>query len=108
MSLSRRTATTDLAIFAGDVMEWIRHRIVTCDGVIALLNASNPNVYLELGYAWARHVPTILVIKKDQIPPFDVRGHRYIHYESIWKLREEMKNVIGDLKRQGALVRPHR
>ena len=42
----------DLSTFVGDVMHWVQNRIRTSSLVIADLTEANPNVYLEVGYAW--------------------------------------------------------
>ena len=44
----------DLATFTGDVMDWVRARISSANLVIADLTSANPNVYLEVGYAWGK------------------------------------------------------
>jgi len=50
----------DLASFTGDVMDWVRERITTAQLVVADLTGANPNVYLEVGYAWGKGIPTVL------------------------------------------------
>ena len=42
----------ELSAFTGDIMEWIKGRIATATLVVANLSGANPNVYLEVGYAW--------------------------------------------------------
>jgi len=41
----------DYAQFTGDIFEWVKNRIRACKAVVADLSFSNPNVYLEVGYA---------------------------------------------------------
>ena len=57
----------DLSAFTGDVMDWVRNRIKTAKLVIADLTEANPNVYLEVGYAWGCEVPTVLLTKDTTI-----------------------------------------
>jgi hypothetical protein len=89
----------DLSTFAGDVMDWVKNRISTAKLVVADLSSSNPNVYLEVGYAWGRGVPTVLVARDSNDLKFDVRGQRCIIYKSIRQLEEllsrELKGLIG-------------
>jgi len=95
----------DLQVFTGDIVAEIRKRILESHGVIALLNSHNPNVFLEIGFAWANDKPTILVAKEDVELPFDVSGHRCIRYKNIVQLRELLTNEIAHLKAQGILAR---
>jgi hypothetical protein len=44
----------DHVAFAGEIISWLKQRIETADIVIAELSGSNPNVYLEVGYAWEK------------------------------------------------------
>jgi hypothetical protein len=52
----------DLASFTGDVIAWVKNRIGSAALVVAGLTAANPNVYLEVGYAWGRGVNTVFVV----------------------------------------------
>lgn len=87
----------DLQSFVGDVMEFVKERIATCDFVIADLTTANANVYLEVGYAWGLQKKTILIVKDTNELKFDVRGQRCIPYSAIkdleTKLSEELKRL---------------
>src|SRR5262249_29742536 len=52
----------DLSSFSGDVVNQIKQRIDTAALVIADLSSASPNVYLEVGYAWGRSRPTVLLV----------------------------------------------
>lgn len=93
----------DLATYVGDVISEIKNRIAASSGVVALMNGHNANVFLEIGYAWAKEKPAILVIKRGEKPPFDVRSHRYIDYGSISELRQRLTTEIAELKKVGVL-----
>jgi len=88
----------DMASFTGDVMEWVKQRISAARLVVADLSTANPNVYLEVGYAWGRGVPTVLLAKAGQELKFDVRAQRCIVYESIHhletRLADELKALV--------------
>jgi hypothetical protein len=73
----------DLAIFTGDILEWVKQRIASADLVIADLSEANPNVYLELGYAWGCQRSTVLVVRDEDHLQFDVRGQRCLIYKKI-------------------------
>jgi hypothetical protein len=92
----------DLSTFTGDVIEWVKARIASASLVVADLSTANPNVYLEVGYAWGSGRPTVLVVKgsAEQLK-FDVRGQRCLVYRKIEDLesalRTELENLRGTL-----------
>jgi len=90
----------DLSSFTGDVMQWVRSRIKTADIVVADLTGSNPNVYLEVGYAWGVEVPTILLCSETEELKFDVRGQRCLMYGRIKDLEKKLINELETLKKQ--------
>ncbi len=90
----------DLATFTGDVIAWVKERIASARLLVADLSTANPNVYLEVGYAWGKGVPTVLVARDTADLRFDVKGQRCLVYNnSIKKLEEsltrELKNLLG-------------
>jgi hypothetical protein len=87
----------DLSVFTGDVMTWVRQRIEGARLLIADLSGANPNVYLEVGYAWGQGVPTVLLCKKADELKFDVRGQRCICYTSIKDLETKLGNELKGL-----------
>lgn len=95
----------DVEHFTGDIVSEIKRRIIESHGVVALLNEHNPNVFLEIGFAFANDRPTILVAKEGVTLPFDVSGHRCIRYKSIVQLRDALTKEISALKVSGVLVK---
>ena len=87
----------DLSAFTGEVMEWVRTRISGANLVVADLTNANPNVYLEVGYAWGKGVPTVLLVKSTADLKFDVRGQRCIVYSSIKDLEQKLSNELREL-----------
>jgi hypothetical protein len=89
----------DLSTFTGDVIDWVKKRISTASLVIADLSDANPNVYLEVGYAWGCSRPTVLIVQNTTELKFDVRGQRCLEYKSIrdleTKLRAELVGLGG-------------
>jgi hypothetical protein len=91
----------DYEAYTGDVVEEIKNRIQRSHLVIADLSRSNPNVFLELGYAWGKNRPTVLLRRapapdatgKEKVP-FDVAGHNRIEYTDIGNLEEELKKLL--------------
>ena len=89
----------DAAVFEGLIIQRILARIASARVVVAELTGANPNVYLEVGYAWALKVPTILVAKSPDELRFDVKGHRCLMYGG--SIRELEKLVSAELKSLG-------
>jgi len=88
----------DLSSFTGDVMQWVRERIRSASLVVADLTGSNPNVYLEVGYAWGCGVPTVLLVNDTENLKFDVRGQRCIIYKRIKDIEKKLSKEIQELK----------
>lgn len=87
----------DLSAFTGDVMEWVKARISSAQLVIADLSSANPNVYLEVGYAWGRQVPTVLLVRDVNDLKFDVKGQRCLVYETIHQLEKSLRLELAEL-----------
>lgn len=81
----------DLQAFTGDIKARMLERIRTARLVVALLDGGNPNVYLEIGYAWGVETRTILVAHDGEPLPFDVRGERVLLYDRIYRLKQMLK-----------------
>ncbi len=89
----------DAAVFEGLIIQRILSRIASARVVVAELTGANPNVYLEVGYAWALKVPTVLVARHPDELRFDVKGHRCLIYGG--SIRELEKLVTAELKSLG-------
>ena len=87
----------DLSVFTGDVMEWVKARIASAKLVVADLSSANPNVYLEVGYAWGCRVPTVLLTREANDLKFDVIGQRCIVYKSIKQLEKSLRIELQGL-----------
>lgn len=88
----------DLTAFTGEIMNKVRDRIETASYVIAELTGGNPNVFLEVGYAWGKGKPTILLVKKDTPLPFDVSAHRCLIYKNITELNQSLARELHQLE----------
>ena len=89
----------DQDVFTGDILERIKTQIETATAIIAVLTGANPNVYLEVGYAWGKGRPTILVTEDD--PRFDLQGQRYLRYRHIKDVEKMLTRELRVLKDQG-------
>lgn len=93
----------DLSSFTGSILQYVRERIETAAAVIADLTGENPNVHLELGYAWGKGVPTVLIAQNTDELCFDVRDQRCIEYRSIKALEESLTLELSKLKSRGGI-----
>ena len=91
----------DHETFFGDIVSEMRNRISKCLAVVALLDGGNPNVFLEVGYAWGVGKPTILVLAETSEPPFDVRGQRIVRYGRIGALKAKLTAELKELGSKG-------
>jgi hypothetical protein len=85
----------DQAVFTGNILARMKERISAATLLVADLTGANPNVYLEVGFAWAASIPTVLVYRSDSELKFDVQGERCLSYGSIKELEERL---TGELK----------
>jgi hypothetical protein len=92
----------DMATFTGDILLWVKERIASAELLVADLSGANPNVYLEVGFAWGRGLPTVLLASEETDLLFDVRGQRCLVYQgSIRVLEQLLTDELGRLAVNG-------
>ena len=84
----------DAVSFTGDILSQIKARIDSARFVVADLSAANPNVYLEVGYAWGRNIKTVLLAREPAQLRFDVQGQRCVLYSSIRDLEQKLTKEL--------------
>jgi len=89
----------DEIVFTGDILDLIKRRICKASLVIADLTTANPNVYLEVGYAWGLGIPTVLIAQDAQELKFDVKGQKCVIYSGIRELEEKLCRELVNLRR---------
>jgi hypothetical protein len=87
--------------FEGDVLDHVKNRIDTASVVIADLTGASPNVYLEVGFAWGRSVPTVLLCQDVGELRFDVTWQKCLVYQSIKQLHEQLSTELARLLAAG-------
>ena len=90
----------DQISFTGDVIDRMRERIASSVLVVADLSGANPNVYLEVGYAWGVRTPCVLICNHDTDLKFDLHGQRCLFYGSIRELEESLSAELTALFRR--------
>ncbi len=88
----------DTSHFTGDIMDYVKNKLRSAAVVVAELTGSNPNVYLEVGYAWGIGKPTILLARHDQELMFDVRGQRCLKWKNIQDCEKLLVQELVSLK----------
>jgi hypothetical protein len=87
----------DAVAFTGDILTQIKARIDSAHLVVADLSTPNPNVYLEVGYAWGRNIRTVLLARDAAQLRFDVQGQRCVLYSSIRDLEQKLTEELRQL-----------
>ncbi|MGZ5437600.1 MAG: hypothetical protein ACXWIF_16285 [Pyrinomonadaceae bacterium] len=87
----------DMSVFTGDIMDRIKSRIESASLVLAEVTGANPNVYLEVGYAWGRERPTLILVKEGEDLKYDISSQRCIRYKSINDLARKLDPVLKTL-----------
>lgn len=87
----------DQVAFTGDIIIRMRERIASSAVVVADLSEANPNVYLEVGYAWGVNVPCILICNRKTDLKFDLQGQRCLFYGSIKELEKSLSTELSEL-----------
>ena len=90
----------DKIAFTGDILDLIKRRIGKASLVIADLTTTNPNVYLEVGYAWGLGKSTILIAQDVEDLKFDVKGQKCIIYSGIRELEEKLSEELLGLNQK--------
>jgi hypothetical protein len=93
----------DTSYFTGDIMDYVKRKLQSATVVIAELTGSNPNVYLEVGYAWGIGKPTILLARHNEELKFDVRGQRCLKWRNIQDCEKLLVQAIVSLKRENRI-----
>lgn len=70
-----------------DTLQAILDRIKTASVLICDVSEITSLLYLQLGYAWGRGIPTVLISRNEnnQLSPDST-----LHYEKIWQLEERL------------------
>lgn len=91
----------DHSVFTGAIVDFMFNKIESASLVVADLTGNNANVFLEIGYAWGKGRPTILLTQQLNELPFDTKGHRCLEYQGIRDLEQRLTNELAALKSGG-------
>lgn len=88
----------DQQVYEGDVLAHIKKRIACASVVVADLSGQNPNVHLEVGYAWGCGRPTVLLLPAGEKPAFDVAGQKQLHFSEFSELEKLLTRELEGLR----------
>ena len=94
----------DRSAFTGDILDQIKSGIRTSVAAVVELTGLNPNVHLELGYAWGNGIPTVLLLREGGDLCFDVRGQKCILYRTIKDLEVALSKELRMLMDNGTIL----
>jgi hypothetical protein len=94
----------DQSAFVGEILDVIKEKIATAALVIAELSEPNTNVYLEVGYAWGKGRPTLLLARDAGCLSFDVQGQKCVIYGSIRELEGALAKELENLQASGIIA----
>ena len=93
---------------SGTITDQMFREIINADVCVVLLTGFNPNVFYELAIAQAAARPLVILIKKGESLPFDVKDLRCIQYEMVPRYHllhgtyaDRVAEMLEDIKRQG-------
>lgn len=84
----------DESYFQGDIFSEMLKLIAKSGLIIANINGRNPNVFYELGVAQAMNKTVILVSRKPENLPIDIKSRRFLVYSNQEELRTLLRDII--------------
>ncbi len=87
-----------------ELLEQARQRIDTAAVVIITLTRPDPHVYLQMGYAWGKGRPTILLARDAKVFEFETTGGSRLVYTSLKNLEAGLSKTLNHMKGKGLLA----
>lgn len=88
--------------YSEQVLTTIKENIGNARVVIVELTNADPGVYLQLGYAWGKELPTILLLKEGEKFYFEVPSE-VIRYQKIKDAETAISAALDTLKADGKI-----
>jgi len=79
----------------GIIFQDIQQALTEATAVLAEISPANANVFYELGYAHALRKQTILLARRGQELPFDIRSYRVIFYDDTIGGKTNLEETLG-------------
>lgn len=84
-----------------DALIQAKSRIDSAAVVVADLTGADPTVYLQVGYAWGKTRPTILILRQGH--DAHLEGYPCIVYDKIRDVEAKIAVALDELKAAGLL-----
>ena len=84
----------DESFMSGDIFPHMLRYILKANLIIANINGRNSNVLYELGIAQALDKPVILISKRPENLPIDIRSRRFLIYKNYTELKIKLKDEL--------------
>lgn len=79
--LGIKTVRADEMLGPGLIIQDVITSLIESSIIIAEITPKNPNVFFEVGYAFALKKPMVFIAKRGETLPFDISGFRTLFYE---------------------------
>ncbi len=88
--------------YSEQVLSTVKENIQNARVVVIELTNADPGVYLQLGYAWGKGIPTILLLKEGEEFYFEIPSE-VIRYQKIKDVETAISEVLDKLKADGKI-----
>jgi hypothetical protein len=88
--------------YSEQVLSTIKENIQNARVVVIELTNADPGVYLQLGFAWGKGIPTILLLKEDEKFYFEIPTE-VIRYQKIKEVDTAISEALDKLKADGKI-----
>ena len=88
--------------YSEQVLSTIKENIQNARVVVIELTNADPGVYLQLGFAWGKGIPTILLLKEDEKFYFEIPAE-VIRYQKIKDVDTAISEALDKLKADGKI-----
>lgn len=65
------------------------------------MSGANPDVYMEVRYAWGKGVQALLIAREGEELALDVKTHKCVFYKNINDLRIKLSDFMARLMSSG-------
>ncbi|MBZ0277474.1 MAG: toll/interleukin-1 receptor domain-containing protein, partial [Anaerolineae bacterium] len=86
-----------------DLLDTVRQRIASANVTVIDVTYLNPLVYLQLGYAWGKGCPTLILARQNAVLDDWLASTVMIRYERIKDLEQNLSSALDRLKSEGKL-----
>lgn len=86
--------------FQGDIFSEMLKLIAKSNLIIANINGRSPNVFYELGIAQAMNKAVVLVSRKPENLPIDIKSRRFLVYSNQEELTSKLRKLLLNIPKK--------